>query len=130
MARTVRSYTSGSGLLTNVLWCRYENYACEWNADAARGNGGDHSQSSVAITGAFNLSGGNRQKTVLARWLFTKSKILIFDEPTVGIDVGVKYEIYVLMNRLAAEGIGVRRTNHRRAVHYAGRREPSATGAA
>ncbi len=54
-----------------------------------------------------NLSGGNRQKVVLARWLFTKSKLLIFDEPTAGIDVGVKYEIYNLINRLAQEGIGV-----------------------
>jgi len=54
-----------------------------------------------------NLSGGNRQKVVLARWLFTESKLLIFDEPTAGIDVGVKFEIYQLMNRLAQEGIGV-----------------------
>jgi ribose transport system ATP-binding protein len=54
-----------------------------------------------------HLSGGNRQKVVLARWLFTKSKLLIFDEPTAGIDVGVKLEIYNLMNRLASEGIGI-----------------------
>jgi ribose transport system ATP-binding protein len=54
-----------------------------------------------------NLSGGNRQKVVLARWLFTKSKLLIFDEPTVGIDVGIKYEIYNLINQLAKDGIGV-----------------------
>ncbi|MFI5251380.1 MAG: sugar ABC transporter ATP-binding protein [Bacteroidota bacterium] len=54
-----------------------------------------------------HLSGGNRQKIVLARWLFTKSKVLIFDEPTVGIDVGVKFEIYNLINNLAKEGIGV-----------------------
>jgi ABC-type sugar transport system ATPase subunit len=54
-----------------------------------------------------HLSGGNRQKVVLARWLFTKSKLLIFDEPTAGIDVGVKFEIYNLMNNLAKEGIGV-----------------------
>ena len=53
------------------------------------------------------LSGGNRQKVVLARWLATKTKLLIYDEPTVGIDVGVKYEIYTLMQKLAAEGIGV-----------------------
>ncbi len=53
------------------------------------------------------LSGGNRQKVVLGRWLFTKCKILIFDEPTAGIDVGVKYEIYNIINRLALEGIGV-----------------------
>ncbi len=54
-----------------------------------------------------SLSGGNRQKVVLARWLFTKSKILIFDEPTAGIDVGVKLEIYNLMIRLAEQGTGV-----------------------
>jgi len=54
-----------------------------------------------------NLSGGNRQKVVLARWLYTKSKVLIFDEPTAGIDVGVKFEIYNLINQLAKEGIGV-----------------------
>ena len=54
-----------------------------------------------------NLSGGNRQKVVLARWLFTNSRLLLFDEPTVGIDVGVKFEIYTLMLNLAARGIGV-----------------------
>ena len=53
------------------------------------------------------LSGGNRQKVVLARWLFTRSKVLIFDEPTVGIDVGVKFEIYNLINSLAEKSIGV-----------------------
>ena len=54
-----------------------------------------------------HLSGGNRQKVVLARWLYTRSKVLIFDEPTSGIDVGVKYEIYTLINKLAEEGIGI-----------------------
>ena len=54
-----------------------------------------------------HLSGGNRQKVVLARWLFTNSKLLIFDEPTAGIDVGVKFEIYHLMLNLAQRGIGV-----------------------
>lgn len=53
---------------------------------------------------AKNLSGGNQQKVVLAKWLLTKSKILIFDEPTRGIDVGTKQEIYKLMCNLAAEG--------------------------
>ncbi|MDD5075734.1 MAG: ATP-binding cassette domain-containing protein, partial [Sphaerochaetaceae bacterium] len=51
-----------------------------------------------------NLSGGNQQKVVLAKWLFAKSNIIIFDEPTVGIDVGSKSEIYKLINTLAAEG--------------------------
>ncbi|MGB9586878.1 MAG: ATP-binding cassette domain-containing protein, partial [Armatimonadota bacterium] len=54
-----------------------------------------------------NLSGGNQQKVVLAKWLFTKSKVLIFDEPTRGIDVGSKVEIYHLMNRLAANGVAI-----------------------
>jgi ABC-type sugar transport system ATPase subunit len=51
-----------------------------------------------------NLSGGNQQKVVLARWLQTHSNVLIFDEPTRGIDVGAKVEIYQLMNDLAAQG--------------------------
>ncbi|NOX56767.1 MAG: sugar ABC transporter ATP-binding protein [Planctomycetes bacterium] len=54
-----------------------------------------------------NLSGGNQQKVVLAKWLARRCEILIFDEPTRGIDVGAKYEIYSLINQLAAEGKGV-----------------------
>ena len=54
-----------------------------------------------------NLSGGTQQKVVLAKWLFTQSKVLIFDEPTRGIDVGSKVEIYQLMNRLAANGVAI-----------------------
>ena len=51
-----------------------------------------------------NLSGGNQQKVVIAKWLARNCDILIFDEPTRGIDVGAKNEIYKLMNKLAAEG--------------------------
>ena len=51
-----------------------------------------------------NLSGGNRQKVVLARWLTTNCRVLIFDEPTWGVDVGVKREIHELIRNLAAEG--------------------------
>lgn len=51
-----------------------------------------------------NLSGGNQQKVVLAKWLFSDPEILILDEPTRGIDVGAKYEIYQLMNAMVAEG--------------------------
>ena len=50
------------------------------------------------------LSGGNQQKVVLAKWLERNAEVLLFDEPTRGIDVGAKYEIYQLMNRLAAQG--------------------------
>ena len=53
---------------------------------------------------AYNLSGGNQQKIAIAKWLFSDADILIFDEPTRGIDVGAKHEIYNIMNRLAGEG--------------------------
>jgi ABC-type sugar transport system ATPase subunit len=56
---------------------------------------------------AVELSGGNQQKLVLAKWLETDSRVVIFDEPTRGIDVGAKYEIYLLMNRLAEAGKAV-----------------------
>lgn len=56
---------------------------------------------------AGNLSGGNQQKTSLAKWLFAQPDILILDEPTRGIDVGAKFEIYSLMNRLVDEGMSI-----------------------
>ena len=54
-----------------------------------------------------NLSGGNQQKVVLSKWLFADPEILILDEPTRGIDVGAKHEIYTIINRVAEEGRGV-----------------------
>ena len=54
-----------------------------------------------------NLSGGNQQKVVLSKWIFAEPDILILDEPTRGIDVGAKYEIYTIINQLAAEGKGI-----------------------
>jgi putative multiple sugar transport system ATP-binding protein len=54
-----------------------------------------------------NLSGGNQQKVVLSKWLFTNPEVLILDEPTRGIDVGAKFEIYTIINQLAAEGKGI-----------------------
>ena len=56
---------------------------------------------------AGNLSGGNQQKVVLSKWLFSNPDVLILDEPTRGIDVGAKYEIYTIINKLAEEGKGV-----------------------
>ena len=54
-----------------------------------------------------NLSGGNQQKVLLAKWMFADAEVLIMDEPTRGIDVGAKYEIYCIMNDLAAQGKSV-----------------------
>jgi ribose transport system ATP-binding protein len=54
-----------------------------------------------------NLSGGNQQKVVIAKWLCRKSKVVIFDEPTRGIDVGAKFEVYELINTLVKQGAGV-----------------------
>ena len=54
-----------------------------------------------------NLSGGNQQKVLLAKWMFAAPEILILDEPTRGIDVGAKYEIYCIINQLVAEGKSV-----------------------
>ncbi|GAB2982161.1 sugar ABC transporter ATP-binding protein [Frigoribacterium salinisoli] len=57
--------------------------------------------------GVAKLSGGNQQKVVLARWMFTDPDVLILDEPTRGIDVGAKFEIYNIIHQLAAQGKGV-----------------------
>ncbi|MFN4292603.1 MAG: xylose ABC transporter ATP-binding protein [Thermoflexales bacterium] len=54
-----------------------------------------------------SLSGGNQQKVVIAKWLLTRPKLLIMDDPTRGIDVGAKYEIYKLMNELAEQGVSI-----------------------
>jgi putative multiple sugar transport system ATP-binding protein len=59
----------------------------------------------LAKTG--KLSGGNQQKVVLSKWIYSDPDVLILDEPTRGIDVGAKYEIYSIINKLAAEGKGV-----------------------
>ena len=54
-----------------------------------------------------NLSGGNQQKVVLSKWLFSRPRVLLLDEPTRGIDVGAKAEIYALINRLAEGGLAI-----------------------
>ena len=54
-----------------------------------------------------SLSGGNQQKVVLAKWLMADPRVLILDNPTQGVDVGAKEEIYTIIHRLAAEGVAV-----------------------
>jgi rhamnose transport system ATP-binding protein len=56
---------------------------------------------------ASTLSGGNQQKIVLAKWLATQARVLILDQPTAGIDVGTKSEIYRLLDELSSQGVGI-----------------------
>ena len=56
---------------------------------------------------ALNLSGGNQQKIVIGKWIYKDHKVLVFDEPTRGVDVGAKAEIYKVMAELAEKGIGI-----------------------
>lgn len=58
-------------------------------------------------TAVANLSGGNQQKVVLAKWLCSQAEVFIFDEPTRGIDVGAKVAIYELMDELTNQGAGI-----------------------
>ncbi|MEU8659911.1 multiple monosaccharide ABC transporter ATP-binding protein [Actinoplanes philippinensis] len=74
-------------------------------ADEFRASMNIKSPSVDAVVG--KLSGGNQQKVVLSKWIFTDPDVLILDEPTRGIDVGAKYEIYTIINRLADEGKAV-----------------------
>jgi putative multiple sugar transport system ATP-binding protein len=74
-------------------------------AEESRRNLNIKAPSVMSIVG--KLSGGNQQKVVLSKWLFTDPDVLILDEPTRGIDVGAKYEIYVIINRLVAAGKAV-----------------------
>jgi putative multiple sugar transport system ATP-binding protein len=64
-------------------------------------------RSSSILQKTLNLSGGNQQKVVLSKWLFAHPQVLILDEPTRGIDVGAKYEIYTIINELASTGKAV-----------------------
>jgi len=64
-------------------------------------------QGASVFTVAGTLSGGNQQKVVLAKWLLTNPRVLFLDEPTRGIDVGAKQEIYAQINRLAESGLAI-----------------------
>ena len=76
-------------------------------AAAERFRGTMRIKTSSIDVGVSTLSGGNQQKVVLAKWMFTEPRLAILDEPTRGIDVGAKYEIYGLVNELADQGKGV-----------------------
>jgi D-xylose transport system ATP-binding protein len=76
-------------------------------ADAERAQRELRIKTPSVFVNAMTLSGGNQQKVVLAKWLLTKPKVLFLDEPTRGIDVGAKQEIYAEINRLAAQGMAI-----------------------
>jgi D-xylose transport system ATP-binding protein len=66
-----------------------------------------HVKAGSPMTVAGTLSGGNQQKVVLGKWLLTNPKVLFLDEPTRGIDVGAKQEIYANINQLAKQGLAI-----------------------
>jgi putative multiple sugar transport system ATP-binding protein len=72
---------------------------------SVQGNADDQGASIETLAG--QLSGGNQQKVSLGKWLFTHPKVLILDEPTRGIDVGAKFEIYTIMNQLIEQGMSI-----------------------
>lgn len=63
-----------------------------------------HIKAPNLLSAVGNLSGGNQQKVTLAKWIFAEPEVLMLDEPTRGIDIGAKYEVYTIINRLAAQG--------------------------
>src|SRR5207237_1066264 len=80
------------------------------DAEAAAGQRGAGElpiKAAFVFTIAGTLSGGNQQKVVLAKWLLTNPRVLFLDEPTRGIDVGAKQEIYAQIDRLATEGLAI-----------------------
>jgi putative multiple sugar transport system ATP-binding protein len=94
---------AGLGLLSRRNWVNeHEEFrVAERFRDALR------IKTPSVTAGAQTLSGGNQQKVVLAKWMFTEPDVLILDEPTRGVDVGAKYEIYTIVNSLAEQGKAV-----------------------
>jgi D-xylose transport system ATP-binding protein len=86
-------------------WLRIDNLA-ELNASSKFAKSLEIKAPSLHVP-CDSLSGGNQQKVVISKWLMSKPKVLIMDDPTRGIDVGAKYEIYKLMNDLAEQGIAI-----------------------
>ncbi len=102
---------TGLSVIDNAIMASYESYQKNFfmQKKRMRKAAGEFSDALKIKTPSLdqlvvNLSGGNQQKVVIAKWLIRNSDILIFDEPTRGIDVGAKSEIYHLMNELAKEG--------------------------
>jgi ribose transport system ATP-binding protein len=94
---SLRKYSNKLGLIDNNA----EDVAAEHQVESL------NIKTPSTQTPVINLSGGNQQKVVLAKWLSMEPKAIIFDEPTRGIDVGAKAEIYKLMRNLAKQGVAI-----------------------
>ncbi len=101
-------------VLRNISLPNLDRFASRFRIDEyAELQAAQHFAQSLAIKApslevpCSTLSGGNQQKVVISKWLMSQPKVLIMDDPTRGIDVGAKYEIYKLMNELAEQGIGI-----------------------
>ena len=100
--------------LSLVALGRHARGPAGWLDRAALGDAVQTVRRAVTLTASARdtqpvktLSGGNQQKVVLAKWLLNEPQVFLLDEPTRGIDVGAKHEVYSLINRLAARGAGV-----------------------
>jgi len=93
----IRNYKNKIGLLDNSRM----KSDIQWVIDSMRVKTPGHQ------TNIGSLSGGNQQKVIIGRWLLTQPEILLLDEPTRGIDVGAKFEIYQLITELAKRGKGI-----------------------
>ncbi len=101
-------------ILKNISLANLDQFSSWMRIDAnAELDASTHYAKSLAIktptlqAKVDSLSGGNQQKVVISKWLMSKPQILIMDDPTRGIDVGAKYEIYKLMNDLAEQGMSI-----------------------
>lgn len=105
LIQTIRENVSASALGKVARWGVVEGNAEVQVAERYRREFRIKSPTVEAVTG--KLSGGNQQKVVLSKWVYADPEVLILDEPTRGIDVGAKYEIYGIINALADEGKGI-----------------------